>query len=267
MKLQSLLVATLTIASLHAQDKPADPYRETKAGPAPAESNGPRNISICYETFSLPLAMAAKLQRELTSDSELYTRIVAAVEKQTARQESFTVLRAKSGQKALSESISEQMFPNEYEPPELPNSVGVTIVPPDVKDVPTPVPDTTKLKDAPSMGSFEAVKTPATPTSFQKRNIGVTFEIEPTTDDKGTSVELRMLPGHVALVGRSAWGQGLSTSELPVFETQSIQTSSNVRLNQPFLIGTLNRTPDSKVDPDSANRVWFAFVTASFPKP
>ena len=267
MKIQSFIITSLAIASLNGQEKPADPYRETKATPTVAEPSEAQNISICYETFSLPLAMAAKLQREQLSDSDLYTRIVTAVEKQTAHQETFTILRAKSGQKAISESISEQIYPTEYEPPELPNSLGVSIVPPAVKDVPTPVPDTEKLKDAPDLKSFDGVKTPATPTAFQTRNTGLTFEIEPTLAETGKIMDLRIVPGHVALVGHTASGQGLSTVEMPVFENQRLNTASTLHINQPFLLGTINRPPNSKLDPDSANRVWFAFVTGTLAKP
>ena len=138
MKLQSLAITILTIVTLHAQDTPADPFREPKIGPGGIPDTIPKNASVCYETFSLPLAMAAKLQRESPGDADLYTRIVAAVEKNTARQESFTVLRCKSGQRAISESISEQLSPVEYEPPNLPNSVGVALSPPQAKEAETP---------------------------------------------------------------------------------------------------------------------------------
>jgi hypothetical protein len=66
MKTKTLIIASFLIASLHAQEKPADPYRPSKATaemPA-AEEVVPTNISLCYEAFSLPLAMAAELQRE-----------------------------------------------------------------------------------------------------------------------------------------------------------------------------------------------------------
>ena len=270
MKYKTLVVTAFAIASLHGQENPADPYREAKAvaaAPTPSGAGEPKNISICYETFSLPLAVAAKIQREQLSDSDLYARIAAAVEKQAARQETFTVLRARSGQRATTESISEQIYPTEYEPPELPNSVGVSIVPPPVKDVPTPVPDTEKLKDAPDLGSLEGIKTPATPTAFETRNTGVTFEIEPTLAETEKILDLRIAPGHVALVGHTTSGQGLSLIEMPVFENQSVNTSVTLHINQPFLVGTINRPPNSKMDPDSANRVWFAFVTGTLAKP
>lgn len=268
MKIQSLLIGTLTIAILHAQEKPVDPFRETKANnAAESDKNVPKNISICYETFSLPLAVAAKLQREQLPDSELYTRILAAVEKQTARQETFTVIRAKSGNKAMSESISEQIYPTQYEPPELPNAVGVSILPPESKTVPAPPPDPEKLKGAADVNSFEGVKTPATPTAFETRNVGITCEVEAIIGETDKYMDLRIAPGHVALVGQTTSGQGLSKIEMPVFENQSLNTSTTLVINQPFLLGTINRPPVSKADPDSANRVWFAFVTGTIAKP
>lgn len=268
MKIHSLLISTLAIAIAHAQEKPADPFREAPSGePAALEASEPKNISICYETFSLPLALAAKLQREQLVDSELYTRLVAAVEKQTARQETFTVLRAKSGQKATTESISEQIYPTEFEPAEIPNSVGVSITPPSGTEASAPVLDTEKLKNAANPAVLNGLKTSAAPKAFDTRNTGVTLEIEPTLGNDQRTLDLRLVPEHVALVDRSAWGQGVSTAEMPLFETQRVNTSATVQINQPFLLSTISRPPVSKIDPDSANRVWFAFVTATLAKP
>jgi hypothetical protein len=270
MKNKTLLIIAFTafsVSSLHGQEKKADPYRAGEPPPATVVDEVPKNISICYETFSLPLAMAAKIQREQLSDSELYSRIIAAVEKKEAQQESFTVLRAKSGQKAKTESVSEQIYATEFEPPELPQSVGVSIIPAEVKDDSSPIPDTSKLKDAADLESFAGLKTPATPTSFQARNVGNTFEIEPTLGADNKILDLRLAPEHVTLVGQSTNGQGLSKTEMPIFEAQRINTSATFFVGQPFLLGTVSRPPNSKVDPDSATRVWFSFVTGTLAKP
>lgn len=267
MKLKTLLIAGLTIISLHGQEQPADPFRASKTADAPARSTVPANISICYEAFSLPLAMAAKLQRQQLGDSDLYKQLVAAVEKNTARQETFVLLRAKSGQKATTESISETIYPTEYAPPELPNSVGVATSPPTVKDTPAPAQDAAKLKDAPELVSMDGVKTPATPSKFETRNVGTTLEIEPTLGGDDKVLDVRLVPETVTLVGRSSWGQGLSTTEMPTFESQRLNMAFSAQVNQPFLLGTVSRPPVSKVDPDSANRVWFAFVTGTLAKP
>ncbi|MES2659670.1 MAG: hypothetical protein V4689_13720 [Verrucomicrobiota bacterium] len=282
MKLKSLAIAALTIVSLHAQEKPAaspfednkdpsaapaDPYRESKAVPATPASVLNAVISVCYEDFSLPLATAAKLQREQLADSELYARITAAVEKQTARQETFVMLRGKSGQKSVSEGVSEFIYPTEYERPVLPASLGVAISPPEVKDAATPIPDATKLKDAPPPDSLTGLRMPAIGTAFDTRNVGVVFEMETTLSDDGKRVDLRCVPEHIDMVGRTAWGQDISTTEMPAFESRRINSSTAVQINRPHLLGTMNRPPNSKVDPDSANRVWFAFVTITLAKP
>ncbi len=270
MKYKTLIITAFTaftVSSLHGQEKKADPYRAGEPAPDTSEQQIPQNISICYETFSLPLAMAAKIQREQLSDSELYARILAAVEKEEARQESFTVLRSRSGQKATTESVSEQVYATEFEPPELPQSVGVSITPAEVKDAPTPIPDPEKMKNAADLESFAGLKTPATPTAFEKRNVGNTFEIEPTLGEDNKILDLRLAPEHVTLVGQSTDGQGLSKTEMPIFEAQRISTSASFFVGQPFLLGTVSRPPNSKVDADSATRVWFAFVTATLAKP
>jgi hypothetical protein len=49
----------------------------------------PNNLSICYEAFSLPLALAVQLQRENLADAALYAKIVAELGKDTVRQESL----------------------------------------------------------------------------------------------------------------------------------------------------------------------------------
>ncbi len=261
MKLKTLVIAAFTVASLHGQAKPADPYREAKAAPAspganiPPEERGPTNISICYETFSLPLAMAAKLQRTQLPDPELYKQILAAVEKEDARQESFTVLRSRSGQKALTESHSEQIFPTEWVDSTNPASASVGTSPASASDAGKP---------------FAAADTgplPLIPTAFQTKNVGTSVEIEPTLGEDRSILDLRLIPQHVALVDRITYGQGLSETEMPVFEIQRINNSVTLRINQPFLLGTVSRPPISKVDPDSANRVWFAFVTGTLVTP
>lgn len=232
------------------------------------ERNVPRNISVCYETFSVSLALAAKLQREDKTDAELYTLLAAGAEKDGIRQESFDMIRSKSSQKATVECISEEIYPTEYQPPSMPATVGVAITPPAVKDVPTPVPDTARLKDAPPLDALGGLRNPATPTSFETRNAGRVFDVEATmSDSENPVVDLKLVPEHVTMVGRSAWGQGLSLTEMPVFETQSSKMSLTARPDQPILLGTLSRPPVSRVDPDSEQRVWFAFVTVMIVKP
>ncbi|MGJ8635031.1 MAG: hypothetical protein ACSHX7_14035 [Luteolibacter sp.] len=268
MKLTALAITTVAIGSLFAQDQSKDPFKSAKAGTVAKVSDiGMRVISICYEDFSLPLATAAKLQREQLPDSELYAQIVNAVEKETAKQESFVILRGKSGQKIMSKGVKEEIYPTEYEPALMPDSVGVSIAAPKVEDKPLPIPDGEKLKGAPISASLSGLRSPATATSFQTRNAGLTIEAEPTLSKDGKMVDLRILPEHVDTVDRSVWGQEISTLEMATFESQQILTSATLSLNSAYLLGTINRPSNSEVDPDSANRVWFAFITVTLAKP
>lgn len=259
MKLQTLLATTILIASLHGQEKQADPYRTPAAAPDGVRDTGPVNMSVCYEVFSLPLAMAAKFQREQLADSALYAKVTSEIGKESVRQEALLVVRARSGQKATTENISEQIYPIEYAPAQTPNSVSASVTSNDAAG--------SKPDGAPQLKPVDGVRTPSSPKSFETRNTGTTLEVEPTCSEDLTVVDLRLVPEHLTLVGRSTWGQEFSAAEMPEFECQRINTAATTRINQPFLLGTISRPPVSKADPDSANRVWFAFVTVTLAKP
>lgn len=257
------LLACASVACLHAEDAPAaDPYLKdqlaTNIDPQPA---GRPNISVCYETFSVPLRLAAKLRREWKNDAGLYTRLTSASAKDGVRQESFDVARCLSSQKVKVECITEELYPTEFEAPELPNTVGVAVSPPDTSNPAPSAADVSKTNPPPAGGG--SLPTPGTPTSFQTRNVGRTFEFEATMGGSPANpvVDIRLVPEIISLVGKDAWGQGVSQAEMPRFETQRVNTSMTVSLGRPTLFGTMNRPPDSQADPDSANRVWFAFIT------
>jgi hypothetical protein len=270
-----VFAALLGLPVLSAQTPPPaarpDPY--VAPAPAPGEApaaQAPRNLSLRFEDFSLDLATAAELERADLGDEELYRRLLALVAKKEARQESMTVIRARSGNKALAESIVETIYATEYEPPELPNTVGVSISPrKPATDGPAPaaVPDTDKLDQAVEASQLDGLRTPATPTAFETRNSGRTVEVEPTASADWAIIDLRFACDYVLHVGTSKHGQGLSMAEMPEFESQRNTTAVTVAPGKPFLCGTVNRPPNSKVDADAANRIWFAFVTASYAKP
>ena len=84
------------------------------------DKGGPANLLIKFELFSMPTQEAAKLMRVRTSDETTYDTLVAQ-----GRQESVTVINCRSGQKASSQSISELIYPTEYEPAELPHTICI----------------------------------------------------------------------------------------------------------------------------------------------
>ncbi len=224
------------------------------------EASAPRSLTICYETFSVPLALAAKFQREDKSDTEIYALLGAGQEKEGIRLESFDVMSSGSGRKALTEAINERIYPTEFKPPSIPDTVGVAI--------PTPpsAPEAAKLERARTFGKFESLRAPVLVTATDSRNTGRTFQYE-TTIVNDSIVSLQVHPEHVTFVGRSSWGQGSATAEMPTFETQRFKTEVYARHGQPMLLGTISRPPVSVVDSESAQRVWFAFVTVKIVKP
>ena len=75
----------------------------------------------------------------------------------------------RSGQQSSIEIIREFIYPTEYEPPELPNSVGTN-----------------------SEGIFPV--TPATPTAFEMRKVGVILEVLPTASKDKRFVDINLKP-------------------------------------------------------------------------
>ena len=158
---------------------------------------------------------------------------------------------ARSGQKATIEIIREFIYPTEYEPPELPNSVGAT--------------GGTLLGTGASQGASFPV-TPATPTAFDTRNTGVTLEIEPTIGENDFVIDLRFVPEIVEFEGFINYGspiQSPSTDalgnpvvsvitenriEMPVFSARRVNTALTIYDGYTVAVGGLMREDVQNVE-------------------
>lgn len=87
----------------------------------------------------------------------------------------------RSGQQSTIEVIREFIYPTEYEPPELPNSISS----PEIIDL-----DTGEL----SSSQPQSPVTPATPTSFEKRDVGVVLDVLPTVSADRHYVDIALKP-------------------------------------------------------------------------
>jgi general secretion pathway protein D len=152
---------------------------------------------------------------------------------------------ARSGQKATIEIIREFIYPTEYEPPELPNSVGANGG------------GTNPVTGAQTGGIFPV--TPATPTAFETRNTGVTLEIEPTIGDNDFVIDLRFVPEIVEFEGFINYGSPILSPgtdllgnavtsvitenriEMPVFSKRSVNTSLTIYDGYTVAVGGLMR--------------------------
>ena len=96
-----------------------------------------------------------------------------------------------------------------------------------------------------SNGSFPV--TPTTPTAFEKRDTGVTLEVEPTIGPDGYSVDMQLVPQVVEFEGFINYGSpiqttatnpltGITTTNVitpnvinqPIFSTRKVSTNETV---------------------------------------
>lgn len=221
--------------------------------------------SVQYEIFSLPLNEAAQLLRSGKTDSLIYKHLL-----EKGEQEALVVVRKRSGEKATSESIQEYIYPTEYDSTKIPNSVEVQLgskkdeesgnAKSDNHEVGKPESaNAEKLSKKSDSGLLDAIVAPATPTAFQTRNTGRTLEVELTVGERRRIGDLRISQELVYFVGNVTAGQGASKTTMPLFETQRLQTAATVQIGVPYLIGTMNRYPLSKLK--GAEKIWFAMVT------
>ena len=150
---------------------------------------------------------------------------------------------ARSGQKATIEIIREFIYPTEYEPPELPNSVGTA--------------SSFGLGGLGGIGgggggSFPV--TPATPTAFETRNTGVTLEIEPTIGENDFVIDLRFVPEIVEFEGFINYGSPIQSPPPMHWATRSPpsspKTASKCRSSPPA--GSTPRSPSMTATPSQS---------------
>jgi general secretion pathway protein D len=152
-------------------------------------------------------------------------------------------ITAKSGQKATIEVIREFIYPTEYEPPELPEGGGGINL----------------GGGGGGGGGGGNIATPATPTAFETKNLGVTLEIEPTIGANDFVIDLRFIPEIVEFEGFINYGSPiLSTGtdllgnpvssvitenriEMPVFSKRSVNTSLTIYDGYTVAVGGLMR--------------------------
>jgi general secretion pathway protein D len=134
----------------------------------------------------------------LFSDSEVKMIMRGLSQKKGTDLMTAPSVTAKSGQKATIEIIREFIYPTEYEPPEIPTSVGGGNQGGGI--------------GGGGGGGGTIPVTPATPTAFETRNTGVTLEIEPTIGENDFVIDLRFVPEIVEFEGFINYGSPIQSS-------------------------------------------------------
>ena len=140
----------------------------------------------------------------------------------------------RSGDQAKIEVVREFIYPSEYDPPEIPEDLRTK------KDAKNPK----KRGEAASEKSFPV--TPASPTAFETRNLGVTIAIDPTIEIDGTiqsslAAEVSEFEGFqnygtpITTVAKNALGKPVSVVltesriEMPIFKTRMVSGTHRFR--------------------------------------
>ncbi len=135
----------------------------------------------------------------------------------------------KSGSRATMEVVREFRYPREYSPPEIPNSTG---------SGPQPI-------------------TPATPTDFDMKKVGVVLEVEPQVGPDNKTIDLRLLPQVTEFEGFINYGSPIENQNVvvtenyinyPVFSVRSVETSVSIYDGQTVALGGLIREDVQKVN-------------------
>ena len=134
----------------------------------------------------------------------------------------------RSGQASNIAVIREFIYPTEYEPPEVPQTVE---------------------------GGGSAPVTPATPTAFETRDVGITLEVLPVADAKKRFVDVTLNPSFVEFDGFVNYGSPIRSATdvigagsveitknailMPVFSAQKLATQLTVADGATIVIGGL----------------------------
>jgi general secretion pathway protein D len=148
----------------------------------------------------------------------------------------------RSGQRATIEVIREFIYPTEFDPPQIPQTVGAT---------------TGGIGGVGSSGSFPV--TPTTPTAFEMRPVGVRMEVDPVIGPDGYTIDLNLAPEVTEFEGFINYGSPINTSSInalglattieltpntinqPIFSTRKVTTAVTVWDGQTVAMGGLIR--------------------------
>lgn len=145
----------------------------------------------------------------------------------------------RSGQRASIRLVRDFPYPTEYNPPQIPTNIGrnVGVIP----------------------------ITPATPTAFSTRPVGIEVEVEPVIGDNNRRVDLAIVPSSVDFEGFINYGQDITISTTkdllgnpitikqpntilqPIFRTNKVTTSVSVYDGNTIAIGGVISDKQSKI--------------------
>lgn len=215
---------------------PFAPDEEAEMDKLFTELGGKETVTLLLRTevYELPAVKAIRLMDEELSGQKLREHLLKMLENGDSTLASLHAVRFESGFSAVVESLVEDIYPTEYDPPEaLP--AGSPLLRPDQKLTPTQRQQKVAL-------SF------ASPSAFETKNLGVTLEAEAgevTVAEEGWNLLFAL--AEVSRLEEKSWVEGTVT--MPVFKVNS--TKAMLRVKEGVWTMTTCQPPvDGKGRPD-----------------
>jgi hypothetical protein len=127
----------------------------------------------------------------------------------------------RSGAPAVVESIVERVYPTEFDPAELNQSLEGPIT------------------------KENRIATHATPTAFQTRNTGLTIKVTPQVGPDGQTIDMNIMIDGTEFVGNDVHGQGPATVTMPNFYSRSMPNQITATSGEDVLLGITQPNEES----------------------
>lgn len=187
----------------------------------------PLQYRISLQFIEMPHATLTEILADQEKNGQrIHDKTMALSKSGQAKMLETCLVVCRSGQKACTESVREEIFPTEYEPPELPTYLPLTreeraVLPP-------------KPLRHPSLRSA---------TAFEPRNTGMSLEVEATTSSGGM-LELRLAPEWVTPLRVENWMKhvdqwGEASVLMPTYEALRFSSSIHIKPGQFEMVGLL----------------------------
>ncbi len=136
-----------------------------------------------------------------------------------------SMVTARSGQRAKTESGDEFIYPTEVSPPSMPSTLTLG-----------------EKAQLPDSGPY--------PSAFETRNLGVTLEVDPVLGADDTTIDLSLAPEIIKLNGHSDWFSEETPDamkiSMPIFHRMKISTQVTLLDGRYVLAGSCRPMPDEK---------------------
>lgn len=144
----------------------------------------------------------------------------------------------RSGQSSSIKIVREFIYPTEYEPPEVAQNVGT-----ETSEIIT-IDEFGQITVTPVGGGSSFPVTPATPTDFKTRDVGVTLEVLPVVDTNKQYITVTLKPEFVDFRGFVNYGSPINTSTNGLLGVETIELTKNAILMPVFSKDAVSTTVD-----------------------